>query len=56
MSIHAESFVVMAMATGNLDPDDAIRSGVLRASGNVEALHDFATLFDNPTPATTGAT
>jgi hypothetical protein len=55
VSIHAESFVVMAMATGKLDPDDAIRSGALRASGKVEALHDFATLFETPTPVTTGA-
>ena len=53
-SIHAESFVVMGMATGELDPEDAIRSGALRASGNVEALRDFPALFQKPTPDTTG--
>ena len=54
VSIHAESFVVMGMAMGDLDPDDAIRSGALRASGNVEALHDFPALFDTPIPTMTG--
>jgi DNA-binding HxlR family transcriptional regulator len=54
VSIHAESFVVMGMAMGDLDPEDAIRSGALRASGNLEALHDFPALFDKPTPTMTG--
>lgn len=49
-SIRCESFVVLAMASGNLAPEEAIRSGALRASGNVEALADFPALFDMPTP------
>ncbi len=54
VSIHGSSAVVMGMATGQLDPDDALRSGALRASGDVAVLRDFAALFDTTTPPSTG--
>ena len=54
VSLRAESFVVMGMATGELDTHDALRSGALRASGNVDAVHDFPALFETPTPVPTG--
>ena len=47
-SILGEPFAVLAVAAGGLAAEDAIRSGALRASGNVEALADFPALFDMP--------
>ena len=46
VSITAPSPVVLGLATGALDPREAIRSGALRAEGNVEVLEDFPSLFD----------
>ena len=53
VSIHASSFVLMQMATGEVAVDEALGSGALRASGDVEALADFPALFEKPTPPTT---
>lgn len=54
VSLRADPFVVLGMAGGGIDPDQAIRSGALRAAGNVEALADFPALFEMPTPETLG--
>lgn len=46
VSITASAPVVLGLATGELDPEEAIRSGALRAEGELEALEDFPALFD----------
>jgi DNA-binding HxlR family transcriptional regulator len=53
-SIRAEPLVVLATATGALDPREAVRSGALRAEGNLDALAEFPSLFELPTPHATG--
>lgn len=54
VSIEADAAVVMMMAMGELDPEDALGSGALRASGDVTVLRDFPALFETPTPQSTG--
>ncbi|MGI9592392.1 MAG: winged helix-turn-helix transcriptional regulator [Myxococcota bacterium] len=46
VSITAPTPVVLGLASGGLDPEEAIRSGALRAEGNLAALADFPSLFD----------
>jgi DNA-binding HxlR family transcriptional regulator len=53
-SIRAEAGVVLALAAGRLAPREAIRSGALRAEGEVEALADFPDLFDLQPPTQKG--
>jgi len=49
-SIRGAPLVLLGMAAGSIDPRDAIRSGALRARGDVDALVDFPALFDMPIP------
>jgi DNA-binding HxlR family transcriptional regulator len=50
---------VFALASGQLDPGDAVASGAIRVEGDVSALADFPDLFDlasdSPSPQATGA-
>ena len=46
VSITASTAVVLGLASGGLDPDEAIRSGALRAEGKLATLADFPSLFD----------
>lgn len=46
VSITASTLVVLGLASGELDPQEAIRSGALRAEGELEALEDFPALFE----------
>ena len=39
---------ILGVASGRMDLDGAVRSGALRADGNVEALAEFPALFDPP--------
>ena len=55
VSITAPTLVVFGLASGGLDPREAIRSGALRAEGNLQALEDFPALFDIQPRETQGA-
>lgn len=46
VSITAQTPVVLGLASGGLDPQEAIRSGALRAEGSLEILEEFPALFD----------
>ena len=48
-SVAGDTFAVMTLLAGALAPADGIRSGALRAGGNVDALVDLPSLFEmNP--------
>ncbi len=49
-SIRAPAPVVMGLATGLLDPDQAIASGAIHAGGDLQALAAFSSLFQVPEP------
>lgn len=55
VSITASTAVVLGLASGGLDPRDAIRSGSLCAEGRLEVLEDFPDLFDIRNPEAIGA-
>jgi hypothetical protein len=55
VSITASTPVVLGLASGGLDPREAIRSGALRAEGRLEVLEDFPALFDIQTRTPQGA-
>jgi hypothetical protein len=40
--------VVLGLAAGAIDPREAVRSGALRAAGDLDALVDFPALFEPP--------
>jgi DNA-binding HxlR family transcriptional regulator len=48
VSIRAAPLVVLGLAAGGIDPREAVRSGALRAAGDVDALVDFPALFETP--------
>lgn len=54
VSVTASTLVVLGLASGGLDPEEAIRSGALRAEGNLEVLEDFPALFDIQSQANQG--
>ena len=54
LSITAPTLVLLGLASGRLDPEEAVRSGLLRAEGNLEVLEDFPVLFDIQSADTQG--
>ncbi len=46
VSITAPTLVVLGLASGGLDPHEAIRSDALHAEGKLEVLEHFPALFD----------
>ena len=55
VSLTAPSLVVLGLASGGIDPGEAVRSGAVRARGRLEALDDFPDLFDIHPHDTSGA-
>ena len=53
-SLCAGPLAILALASGRLDPARALRSGELRAEGNLGALADFPDLFEMQTPTKQG--
>jgi DNA-binding HxlR family transcriptional regulator len=50
VSIRAPARVVLGLAAGALDPEQAIESGAIRADGDLQALSAFSSLFQVPEP------
>jgi DNA-binding HxlR family transcriptional regulator len=50
VSVTAPTLAVLGLASGGLDPKEAVRSGALRAEGNLDVLEDFPALFDIQSP------
>lgn len=50
----AGPLAILALASGRLDPARALRSGELRAEGNLDALADFPDLFEMQPPTKQG--
>ncbi len=53
-SLRAGPLAILALASGRLDPARALRSGELRAEGNLGALADFPDLFEMQPPTRQG--
>jgi DNA-binding HxlR family transcriptional regulator len=55
VSIRADAPVLLGLATGMLDPTEAVRTRAIEAEGDLGALPDFPALFQAPEPVGDGA-